>query len=233
VLYDRALSQDEVKRAFAAGPTGAPERPLVQYDFAEGTGDVVRDTSRDGERLDLTVTDPAGVVWLPGGGLEVRQPTLVASPSPASKLAEAVRRTGCLSVVVWVEPANATQAGPARIVTLSRDPSARNFTLGQDQSAYLMRFRTTATSQNGEPPISTPGASSSPSVMALRSPAHDLAVLYLPAGATVRIHEGSLREGLKLRWFNPRTGEWSDVAPPQDGSFVAPDRNDWVLLAGL
>jgi hypothetical protein len=64
----------------------------------------------------------------------------------------------------------------------------------------------------------------------MRTPAKDLAVVYLPTGGEVRLQPGALRPGLGARWFNPRTGEWTPVTPGRDGSFVAADGDDWALL---
>jgi hypothetical protein len=47
------------------------------------------------------------------------------------------------------------QTGPARIVTLSRNPSERNFTLGQDGDKVEVRLRTTETSSNGVPAVAS------------------------------------------------------------------------------
>ena len=56
----------------------------------------------------------------------------------------------------WIKPANTTQGGPARIVTISLNPSLRNFTLAQQTNTYDVRLRTTSTSSNGMPSVSTP-----------------------------------------------------------------------------
>ncbi|MEW6750106.1 MAG: putative collagen-binding domain-containing protein [Candidatus Latescibacterota bacterium] len=64
----------------------------------------------------------------------------------------------------------------------------------------------------------------------MRSPASNLAVVYLTAGGEVHLQPGALPAGLSARWFNPRTGDWSPAQPAADGSFVAADRDDWVLL---
>ncbi len=230
-IYDRVLGADEVARDFEAGPKSGARGPAVLYTFEEGEGAMVRDVSGTGESLDLTIADPGAVEWLDGGGLAVRESTLIASSGPATKIIEAVRRTGSLSLQAWITPANTTQSGPARIVSLSKDPSQRNFTLGQGGAAYEMRFRTTTTSANGEPSLWTPGAANTtPRTVAMRSPARDLAVIYLSAGGEVGAKPEALRAGLEARWFNPRAGDWTPARPTAEGRFRAPDEDDWVLL---
>ncbi|MBA2662928.1 MAG: hypothetical protein H0U74_11570, partial [Bradymonadaceae bacterium] len=55
------------------------------------------------------------------------------------------------SFEMWVKANNTTQGGPARIVSLSRDPFNRNFTLGAQVLALEMRLRNTDTNDNGAP----------------------------------------------------------------------------------
>jgi len=231
-LYDRALSGEDVGQAFRAGPQGEVAGALVLYTFSDG-GNAVRDVAGVGQPLDLTIAQPGAVTWAPGGGLEVRKSTLIASAGPATKITDAVRASGAFTLEAWVRPANTTQAGPARIVTLSRDPGARSFTLGQDKTGYLVRFRTTATSENGEPPVASPGvAGGQPSAMGLRHPSGLWAVVYLPAGGAITLRPGAVDEGLRARWYNPRTGEWSEATRDGEGRYTAPDREDWALLLG-
>jgi VanZ family protein len=57
-----------------------------------------------------------------------------------------------LTLAVWMRPNNLEQSGPARIVTYSRDPSRRNFTLGQIGNTLTFRLRTPASGINGVNP---------------------------------------------------------------------------------
>jgi len=232
-IYARALNSEEVSRYAKGGRQEVPADPVVLYDFRRGPAEVIRDMSRMGEPLNLTINDASAVQWLDGGGLRINKPTLISSSQPAAKLIEAVQRSKAITIDAWIKPANVTQAGPARIVTISKDTSARNLTLGQKAGAYEVRFRTTRSSPNGEPSLSTPGGGDAgPAVVGLRSERGDLAVLYFAAGGRVRVKSGSLREAAPERWFNPRTGQWLSAEPQGNGQFVAPDEQDWVLLLG-
>ena len=90
--------------------------------------------------------------------------TRIVSSDPAGKIIEACRRSGAISLEVWLASARLRfDAPPARIVTLSLDEKRRNFTLGlgnrRGKGYYLTRLRTTATDDNGFPhPTSTFGA---------------------------------------------------------------------------
>jgi len=137
---------------------------LVLYTFHEGSGTTVHDVSTIGTPLDLTVDDPSAINWVPGG-LAIHAATLVASEGAAAKVIQAAQTTNELTIEAWLRPANTSQDGPARIVTLSADPYQRNLTLGQGlwgsqpSDLYDVRLRTTATSLNGTPSLYTPAGS--------------------------------------------------------------------------
>lgn len=61
-----------------------------------------------------------------------------------------------LSIELAVTPYSLNQNGPARIVTLSRNASLRNLTLGQSGADLVVRIRTSSSSPNGTPSISIP-----------------------------------------------------------------------------
>lgn len=84
-------------------------------------GAAVADRSAFGDPLDLLILDPLKIAWLPGGnGVEFTAPgSAVQSPIWAKKIHNAVVSTNQISLEAWVSPSSLTQAGPARIVTMS------------------------------------------------------------------------------------------------------------------
>lgn len=134
------------------------------YTFEEGAGTTVRDVSGVGTPLDLAIGDTANVSWVTGA-LAVTGETLIASSGPASKLIDSSRASNEITIEAWIKPANLSQDGPARIVTLSENPYRRNFTLGQGvygvQPAdfYDVRLRTTDRTVNGFPSLTGPRGS--------------------------------------------------------------------------
>ncbi len=130
----------------------------VLYDFRDADGLLVKDRSGVGEPLDLKIENPRAVGRTPGA-LTVRGQTLIRSAGPAQKVIDAVKRSGAISIEAWVRPAKANQTGPARIVTLSKNGNERNFTLGHDGNRFDFRLRTTSTTTNGIPSLSSPGRS--------------------------------------------------------------------------
>ena len=126
----------------------------VLYEFDEAHGELVHDQSGVGTPVDLTIADPQKSKWS-RGFLRLQNETVLRSSGAATKVIEAVQKTHAVTVEAWVKPNSTSQTGPARIVSLSADPSNRNVTLGQQADTWELRLRTSATSANGIPALST------------------------------------------------------------------------------
>ncbi len=147
--------QPEVLCAADSSAQGGPSGGLVVlYDFQSSNGAVVKDRSGVSPPMDLIITQTQ-TVRRSEGKLEVHGKTLIRSDAAASKLTEAVRKTGEITIEAWVRPAKTNLSGPARLITLSKDPTHRNVTLGQDKDRFDVRLRTTKTSGNGLPSLSS------------------------------------------------------------------------------
>lgn len=138
-------------------PARAGDGLLALYTFNEGQGTSVADVSGSAPPLDLEVTDPGAVSW-GSGTLELQSSTMLRSNVAATAVNNAIAAAGELTMEAWVTPANLSQTGPARIVSLSTDSSNRNLTLGQGGSGGVsgdrvnVRLRTTTTGNNGNAP---------------------------------------------------------------------------------
>lgn len=129
---------------------------LIALYLFEGVEDeLIPDESNAEPPLPLVIEEGSAADAL-AGELIVSQDSLIASQRPAEDMARACMQSNAITVEAWIMPQNLEQGGPARIVTLSRDAAARNFTLGQEAGRYVMRLRTTETSENGIPPLETP-----------------------------------------------------------------------------
>ena len=128
----------------------------VLYTFEEGSGGTVHDVSEVDQPLDLVAETEAAISWLVGGGLAVNSSTILMSAGAASKVIAAVMESNEVTVEAWIKPLSETQTGPARIVALSSDYHHRNFHLAQSGEIYDLRLRTTETTDNGRPSITTP-----------------------------------------------------------------------------
>ncbi|MCA9923644.1 MAG: hypothetical protein KC421_14800 [Anaerolineales bacterium] len=133
----------------------------VLYTFREESGSTVTDVSDVGTPLDLSIADTNAVTWLAGGGLEVNTgtaQTIIESSGAADKVISSAMSSDAISVEAWVQPANTTQSGPARMVTISGDSSNRNVTMGQGYwgtaatDLFSVRLRTTTNDLNGSNP---------------------------------------------------------------------------------
>jgi glycopeptide antibiotics resistance protein len=155
-VYTRALNDQEVLANFTAGPSlsGIPNRAgeglVLFYDFSEGEGDHVHDRAGSAGPVDLGIHDPDHVRWLSPNGLLVEKETILISTEPARKLsADRFSAHSELTVEVWVAPADLSQGGPARILSYSKDPYHRNFTLAQQGGNIVFRLRTPVSGLNG------------------------------------------------------------------------------------
>ena len=227
-IYNRALEVDEIEDHRAAGTPQHRAGLQIEYAFDEGEGRVIEDVSGHEPALDLTIDDVSAVQWT-DNGLTIESPVLIATESPATRLTQAVQASNAFSVEAWIAPADDFQAGPARIVTLSRDHGTRNFTLGQDENEYEMRLHTTATSSNGLPSVSTDSAENA-SIAAMRSAEGDRAAIFVTQGSAVAIDWEALQEGLAAQWFDPFATEWQDAQADENGYFHPPSSKMWLLV---
>ena len=127
------------------------------WDFADGTGTVIRDVSGVGTPLDLHISNASRITW--GTGLTLNQEVQIASHEPASKITQAIATSNAYTIEAWIRPRDLTQYGPARIAGISSGPNTRNVTLGQGFGEFQtgdkldLRTRSTGTSVNGTPSV--------------------------------------------------------------------------------
>ncbi len=133
----------------------------VLYTFTEGQGRDIKDVSNAGQALNLRILNESAVHWT-SEGLLINRPVRITSDRPATKVIDACKASNEITLEAWVTPANDTQDGPARIISLSKHKMERNFTLGQGlwgnqaPNRFMVRLRTTQTSANGLPAVVTP-----------------------------------------------------------------------------
>lgn len=124
---------------------------VALYNFDEGSGSVVADTSGFGVATDLTIADPSSVTWAVDG-LTLNSSTIV-SNSDSTKLVNAMQSSGELTVETWVTPANLAQGGPVRLFTISQSTGVRDVTFGQEATEWEGRINLTTNSANGLPAV--------------------------------------------------------------------------------
>jgi hypothetical protein len=93
--------------------------------------------------------------WQPQGGLSFPGAGLARTVDAPDWMSAALRSQR-LAIHLRVRPALSQQWGPARIMTLSHDTQARNFTVAQSGDDLSLRLRTPATGPNGLPEVRVP-----------------------------------------------------------------------------
>jgi len=229
-IYSRALSRWEVMENFKSRTEKEPAETLIFYNFLEGKGDTVNDISESGKPLNLKIDNMEAVEWISGGGLLVKSPVLISSVNSATKIISACKKENSITIEAWIKPANTTQDGPARIVSISQNANNRNFTLGQNGKIYDVRFRTTSTTANGLPSLSPGDDEAVRHLSASCSENGDLAVIYVPVGGEFTVELSVLNKRCKGEWFNPRTGKKTPAKKLQSNVYRTPDDQDWLLL---
>lgn len=136
-------------------PDRVTRNVVALYTFEKTAEGVLRDRSGNAEPLNVSLPKASGLRSR-SDRLIVQTPILLKSEQNAGKVVAAIKRSGALTVEAWIKPGDASQTGPARIVSLSADPGHRNFTIGQDGTRFDVRLRTTATNENGIPSLVTP-----------------------------------------------------------------------------
>jgi len=144
-----------VDGTIASGGNRYENAQIALWEFKTGTGTVAFDTSGVEPAIDLNFF--GDVSWFGGWGVTITGGKLQGSTAASKKLYDKILATGEYSIEAWVIPANVTQE-MARIISYSAGNDARNFTLQQTLYNYEFRHRSTETSLNGDPQLSTPDA---------------------------------------------------------------------------
>jgi len=154
-LYGRALTPSQVR--FAREHLDAPRDEtefnhlglLAGYDFTQAGATLIIPNGLLSSG-DLAIQIPEATEWARGGGIQLRQRTMLASRKPAFELAAAMQSSGAFSVEAWVRPLNESQGGPSRIVSLSDGIWRRDFTLAQERADAVFRVRNSVNGPNGQ-----------------------------------------------------------------------------------
>ena len=123
------------------------------YPFTERSGNVVRDHSGSASPMDLTIS--GSVDWYGAGNGVVMNGGRVGTQGPATDLINALRASNASSFEIWVQPANITQTGPTRMISVGGDTSSQNFMLGQVGDDVEARLLHTGKGSDGKPRLNT------------------------------------------------------------------------------
>ncbi|MDX1449685.1 MAG: LamG domain-containing protein, partial [Acidimicrobiia bacterium] len=126
---------------------------VVLYPMNDGLGTTVRDQSNNGPRMDLELSGATS--WLPGQNGLTFAGGRALTAGPATKVISALQASGEATFELWLEPANLTQDGPARFLSIATDTSDRNLNLGQTQGDLQLRLLHTGKDSKGRPFLTT------------------------------------------------------------------------------
>ena len=139
----------------ASGGNRYEDAQIALWEFKTGSGLIAYDTSGVDPALDLNLSQE--VTWYGGWGITMNGGVARGTTTASAKIHDVIQESGEFSIEAWVVPGNVTQE-MARIVSYSAGNQARNFTLQQTLYNYDFQLRTTETSLNGDPALSTPDA---------------------------------------------------------------------------
>ena len=139
----------------ASGGNRFEDAQIALWEFKTGSGLTAYDTSGVDPALDLNLSQE--VTWYGGWGITMNGGVARGTTTSSAKIHDVIQESGEFSIEAWVIPANVTQE-EARILSYSAGDQARNFTLQQTLYNYDFQLRSTETSLNGMPALSTPDA---------------------------------------------------------------------------
>jgi Concanavalin A-like lectin/glucanases superfamily len=115
-----------------------------------------RDNKDNGQFVDglgnprnVRLKTEGGARYGPNGEMHVLGGAFVPDGTFNKEIRDACKKSDQIAIEAIVRTSRTPQFGPARIISLSRSPSKRNFTLGQEGDRLVLRLQTSSTSRNG------------------------------------------------------------------------------------
>ncbi|NQT88538.1 LamG domain-containing protein [bacterium] len=140
----------ETRAAFRyEGTDRVTEGIVALYTFDEGEGDVIHEASPVGTPLDLRIVERGKSAWT-SAALVCKDKRYIVSDGFADRIVDACRAAKAVSVELWIKPAKADQYGSPEIILLGWGKKERNFSLSQEGPGFIVRLRTTKSSDEGE-----------------------------------------------------------------------------------
>jgi hypothetical protein len=153
LIFSKALKLTD--GTLASGGNRYEDAQIALWEFKTGNGLVAFDSSGVDPAVDLNLSPE--VAWYGGWGITTNGGIARGTTTASAKMYDVIQESGEFTIEAWVIPANVTQE-MARIVSYSAGDQARNFTLQQTLYNYDFLLRSTETSLNGDPALSTPDA---------------------------------------------------------------------------
>ena len=196
-IADKAISENEVSQLFSRkNDLKTIESSLIASYQLTGPTSVQDQTKNLPELLPQggqlpDVQDGKGVALSSSHWLE--------TATPATSLSKKIRKTSQFTISTTVATADLAQTGPARIISVSGNPTHRNFTIGQQRTDLELRLRTPITGANG-----SDLKLNIPRIFADTNPHH---IIFTYSGATVRVYVDKVQNSYSLNLLELITKE--------------------------
>ena len=102
-----------------------------------------------GKSRNVHLKAEGGARFGPNGEMHILGGAFVPDGTFNKEIRDACKKSDQIAIEAIVTTSRIPQFGPARIISLSRNPSKRNFTFGQDGNSLALRLQTSNTSRNG------------------------------------------------------------------------------------
>lgn len=159
--------------SFADGQAGGAARVdgnvIAKYEFTEGAGDIVGDSSGVGAPMDLLIE--GDMQWVDGGGLRNVNGKAKAAMADSAKMFNLISEDQDeFTIEAWIMPDSDDQdvGGISVIAGYQRNNASinnNNFIFGQVNNNFELRTRSQGTGNNGQPALLVNGANVSTELM--------------------------------------------------------------------
>lgn len=158
-VLDRALTDDDAE-AWSRGSSPRDDEPafrdpVARFDFSPsdveldgGRVSAVRTSAGSAVPIRLEGRGPGAATLVPGG-VALGPGSMFETTTPPKELYGRLAAAGEYSIRVRCVVPDRSAEGPARIVSLSSSPHARNFTMAQERGRLVVRSRLSRADRNG------------------------------------------------------------------------------------
>ena len=141
----------QILKSFAPEPydnkwPGSRKGLLFQWRDNKDSGQFV---DGSGRLRNVRLKTEGGARFGPNGEMHILGGAFVPDGAFNKEIRDACKKSDQIAIEAIVTTSRTPQFGPARIVSLSRNPAKRNFTLGQEGDRLVLRLQTSNTSRNG------------------------------------------------------------------------------------
>ncbi len=148
--------------AMLGGSARVDQYVIARYEFKEGQGNTVFDTSGVMPAMDLTITN---MQWDPNGGLVNTAGIATADATSSAKLYNRIvgpngqGGTGEYTIEAWLVPAPGNPNDLLRVATYATSSASSNFIFAQTGQQWVYHNRTVNTDNNGAPAVTAAAGS--------------------------------------------------------------------------